>query len=134
MKHIVLLLFIMGFLGATIFGPIIFNNSMIHTNNTDCAASAIDGIACPVNTFASVIHHISVLQNFSRALVSSAGWFLLIWLALSSFAWVAIFYRERLCVNQEITSRCFNEFISHVFCGRRKIISWLSLFEQSPSF
>src|SRR3989338_8141137 len=70
MRYLTSSLLIISFIGIAVFGFAIFDHSM-HNPSSDCVASVIDGVVCPTNILNMALHHISVLQTFSQALIPS---------------------------------------------------------------
>lgn len=116
-----------------IFGLAFFGHGMSNMN-TDCIASAIDGKDCPTNIEAVVEHHISAWQSLTTTLVQPIS----NWLSLLAFLLlisIPLFFLRKDLLSPRLRllpQRQQNLTIS-AQKTRQKIISWLSLFELSPS-
>ena len=129
MKHFTSSLLILSFVGIAIFGFAIFDHVM-HSSDSDCAASTINWTACPISLATMTLHHISALQAFLQVLIPSTFSVLLLTLLLAA---ILIFLLQKKLFYFQSTfvfCRCGR----HVrYYGQQKIISWLARFEFSPT-
>ncbi len=132
MKSFISLLLIISLAGIATFGLIFFEMAPNHQGN--CFA-AMDGTACPVNTIANSIHHIAVLQTLTMTNTSPllGAFALLAALFAISILIILFFDREWLHPKLELLSRRILDFELFYSDSKQKIVSWLSLFELSPS-
>jgi len=132
MKYLVFSLLIMSFIGIGIFGSALFGMEFNHSG--ECLTVTVNGMACPTTITAFVTHHISALQSFTRTVVPplSQLLFLLTSLLLAS---VSIFFvsKDLCCLKLGFSRERLRVLSLHSFYSWKKIISWLSLFELSPS-
>ncbi len=131
MKYLASLLLIMSFVGIGVFGFAIFDHAMMDGSNSGCVASAIDGTVCPTSIMSMTLHHISAIQTLTTALPSSSSLLLL----LASLISVSIFLFDKniLLPKLESLPQRRRDLTLHSLYSRQKIVSWLSLFELSPS-
>jgi len=131
MKRLVSLPLILGFVGVTFFGFVLFDMSPGHMGG--CVASAIDGATCP-NVGSAAAHHISAWQNFMTMVVSSISGLLLLVVSLLLIASsVFLFYRYVLYPKPIFARQRLRDLALDSLYNQRGIISWLSLFELSPA-
>jgi len=129
MRYLTSSLLIISFIGIAVFGFAIFDHSM-HNPSSDCVASVIDGVVCPTNILNMALHHISVLQTFSQALIPSTVSILLFSLLLMVISFFIL--RKDLFYPQPVFS--FHRYRNQTRPRhQQKITSWLALFEHSPS-
>ena len=133
MKYLATLLLIMSFVGVGIFGFALFDHAMMDGSNGGCVASAIDGTECPTNIVAMVSHHISAIQTLTTTLPASSNWLLLLASLLLVSVSIFLFYKDLLLPKLESLPQRLRELTLHSLYSRQRIISWLSLFELSPS-
>jgi hypothetical protein len=100
----------------------------------NCIASAIDGKTCSTNITNMATHHISALQTFTTALISSMTnySFLLAFLFFILFS-IFLFYKNLLHPKLAYLFLRLKDSAFNFFFEQQKIISWLSLFEFSPA-
>lgn len=129
MKYFTSLLLILSFVGIAVFGFAIFDHVM-HSSDSDCAASTIDWTACPISLANMTLHHISALQAFLQALIPSTSPFLFLTLLLAAISFFLL--QNKLFYFQ--TTAVFRRRRSPVkYYSQQKTISWLALFELSPA-
>ena len=130
MKCCVSLLLILSFVVITIFGFAIFNHVM-HSQNSGCAASTVDWTVCPTSLANMALHHISALRAFLQTSLPSTALSLLLTLF---FAAISLFLlRKKLLFPQfAFLFRRYKIYATHII-SQQKIISWLALFELSPT-
>ena len=133
MKYLATLLLIMSFVGVGIFGFALFDHAMMDGSNGGCVASAIDGTECPTNIVAMVSHHVSAIQTLTTTLPASSNWLLLLASLLLISVSIFLFYKDFLLPKLESLPQRLRELTLHSLYSRQRIISWLSLFELSPS-
>ena len=133
MKYLATLLLIMSFVGVGIFGFALFDHAMMDGSNGGCVASAIDGTECPTNIVAMVSHHISAIQTLTTTLPASSNWLLLLASLLLVSVSIFLFYKNLLLPKLKFLPQRLRELTLHSLYSRKRIISWLSLFELSPA-
>lgn len=132
MKKLLSLLSIIGFVGITVFGFVIFDMGPGHSGG--CIASAIDGTTCPTNIVDFATHHISALQTLTgTAVPTSSTWSLLLASLLLISVSIFLFYKNLPSPKLEFLPQRLRDLTLHSLFSRQKVISWLSLFELSPS-
>ena len=133
MKYLATLLLIMSFVGVGIFGFALFDHAMIDGANGGCVASAIDGTECPTNIMAMTSHHVSAIQTLTTTLPANSNWLLLLASLLLVSVSIFLFYKDLLLPKLESLPQRLRDLTLHSLYSKQKIISWLSLFELSPS-
>ena len=133
MKYLATLLLIMSFVGVGIFGFALFDHAMMDGSNGGCVASAIDGTECPTNIVAMVSHHVSAIQTLTTTLPASSNWLLLLASLLLVSVSIFLFYKDFLLPKLESLPQRLRDLTLHSLYSKQRIISWLSLFELSPS-
>ena len=122
----------MSFAGIGVFGFTLVDHDMQSPNN-DCVASAIDGTECPTNIMAMTSHHVSAIQTLTTTLPASSNWLLLLASLLLVSVSIFLFYKDLLLPKLESLPQRLRDLTLHSLYSRQKIVSWLSLFELSPS-
>ncbi len=97
-----------------------------------CPFSATGVSLCPTDTVAMAAHHISVYQSFLMVTLHSEMALLLASLLLLAIAFLAFFIRPQLFTRPILAGIAFDSPPAEA--GERKIMRWLSLFENSPSY
>ena len=133
MKYLATLLLIMSFAGIGIFGFTLVNHAMMDGSNNGCVASAIDGTECPTNIMAMASHHVSAIQTLTTTLPASSNWLLLLASLLLVSVSIFLFYKDFLLPKLEFLPQRLRDLTLHSLYSKQRIISWLSLFELSPS-
>ena len=133
MKYLTTLLLIMSFVGVGIFGFALFDHAMMDGSNGGCVASAIDGTECPTNIVAMVSHHVSAIQTLTTTLPVSSNWLLLLASLLLVSVSIFLFYKDFLLPKLESLPQRLRDLTLHSLYSKQRILSWLSLFELSPS-
>ena len=133
MKYLTTLLLIMSFVGVGIFGFALFDHAMMDGSNGGCVASAIDGTECPTNIVAMVSHHVSAIQTLTTTLPASSNWLLLLASLLLVSVSIFLFYKDFLLPKLESLPQRLRDLTLHSLYSKQRILSWLSLFELSPS-
>lgn len=133
MKYLATLLLIMSFAGIGVFGFTLVDHVMMDKSNSDCVASAIDGTECPTNIMAMTSHHVSAIQTLTTTLPASSNWLLLLTSLLLVSVSVFLFYKDLLLPKLESLPQRLRDLTLHSLYSKQKIVSWLSLFELSPS-
>jgi len=116
------LLLVVSFIGLAVFSFAIFNHGLNHSAGS-CLAYTINGAACPTNIIKFVMHHVAVLQIFSRTLISSI---LVLFFALALFLFLVPFFVLWLFQNWPFSKL-------NTSYSQRKFVRWLALLEHSPS-
>ncbi|MFH1990387.1 MAG: hypothetical protein ABIJ19_00840 [Patescibacteria group bacterium] len=121
MKFLLTILIITSLTGGVTIGLLTMGE---HGN---CFASYAAGMACPIfNTLAYIGMHVNFARNFSEALLITV-------LAVVSI--LAIFISYVFSAGDFYTDKHFFRYglLENDNTGKRKQISWLSLFENSPN-
>lgn len=134
MKHLITLVLIISFVGIAIFGFAVFSHGM-SDSSSGCVTSPIDGTPCPTNIVAMTLQHISALQILTTSVTPSIS----NWLSLLAFIFlisvsIILFYKNLLFPKLEFSRERLRDLTSNFSYSKQKIISWLSLFENSPAF
>ncbi|PJE58537.1 MAG: hypothetical protein COU81_00140 [Candidatus Portnoybacteria bacterium CG10_big_fil_rev_8_21_14_0_10_36_7] len=131
MKYFLSLLLIISFIALSIFGSLIIGHNMGHPVSS-CLVAVSDGGSCPVGVINFILHHNLILKIFSKILVSSN--FMVLVILLSLFSIFVLFWQKILFHSdfKFLLSKSHSLISDHYF-SRKKIISWLALFEQSPN-
>lgn len=134
MKYLITSILVISFVGIAIFGFAIFSHGM-SDSSSGCVTSPIDGTPCPTNIVAMTLQHVSALQTLTTSLTPSISGFILLlaFMLLVSFA-ISIFYKNLLFPKLELLHQRLRDLVFNSFFSKQKIISWLSLFENSPAF
>lgn len=138
MKYVALLIFI-SFLGLAVFSVLAFDHKMDSSMNSAmdrCIGSRVDNIPCPTNLVAAVTHHISVYQAIFNTFIPSAA-NSIIFLTLLLFTLVFTFLSAKDFLNRGVQPKFLYHRLGNfeliIHKARQKFVSWLSLFENSPS-
>lgn len=143
MKHLLTLILLISFVGIAVFGFTLFTHGMDSSENThgvassdnNCVTSPIDGTVCPKSIVAMTLHHISSLQTLTTSVVPSiSNWLLLLAFILLILVSVFLLYKNLLFPKLELLPKRLRDLEVNLSYSKQKIISWLSLFENSPSF
>ena len=131
MKKVTSLLLITGLLFIALFGLLALEYGMGH-RQPNCAVSLMSSASCPINIVSLMNHHVSAIQSlFSVPL--SVFFFSIILLVAVSTIWFAYLFKFLLLRSQFLTQRLRDYRLTFNF-AKHRFISWLSLFEHSPSF
>ena len=124
------LLLLISILVIGVFGFATMNRDIEHS--AGCVASAVDSTPCPQNIVAMTVHHIQAYLTFFSAIPVSPILVLMLLLTLLLSArslFVPIKYKfddpDRKIIYKKSEAKPL---------ALRKLIRWLSLFENSPSF
>jgi len=129
MKKIITTLIIFLFIAISVFGVTFMNYAM--TNNKDCIASTMTGSPCPTNEIRLFMHHISSFQVFSIAVMPSVFTSLLIIFSLLVF--VSLLFLIKFLSSPPFLL-LYNQYKKKILdFYNNTFLSWLSLFEHSPS-
>ena len=133
MKYLFTSILIISFVGIAILGFSIFNHGMSNADYS-CVTSPIDGTVCPTNIVAMTLDHISTLQALTISVTPLVSSLLLLLASLLLILFlVFIFYKYLLYPKLELLFQRFKNLVFNFLYSQRKIISWLSLLENSPS-
>lgn len=131
MKYLVSLLMI-SIVGIGISGFALSTMNISHQGS--CIASTIEGSECPTNITEFSTHHISAIQSFMTMVPSPIeNWVSLLVSLLLIAASIVFFYNNLRYPRLELLHSRLREMKLHLFHSTQKIISWLALFELSPS-
>lgn len=133
MRYLAALLLIASFAGIGLLGFTLVDHAMVDGLNNNCVASALDGTECPANIVARTSHHISAVQAFTTTLPASFDWLLLLASLLLVSVSIFLFYKDLSLPKLESLPQRLRDLALHSLYSKQKIISWLSLFELSPS-
>ena len=134
MKYLASLLLIMSFVGIGIFGFALFDMGPNHLS-TGCVTSIIDRTMCPTSIVGMTMRHISTLQTLTTVVVSSgSNWLLLLTTLLLVSVSIFLFYKNLLFPKLKFLRERLQNLILHSLYSKHKLISWIALFELSPSF
>lgn len=134
MKYLLTLILFVSFMGITIFGFTFFTHGM-NSSDSNCVTSPVNMATCPTSITAMTLHHISSVQTFiTSATPTIYNWLLL--LAFTLLISVSVFssYKNLLSSKLETLWRHLRDLANDFSYSKQKIISWLSLFENSPAF
>lgn len=131
MKTAASLFLMTSLLFIALFGLSALEHSMGH-EQTNCAISLMSSTLCPTNIVSVMEHHILAIQKFFNVPVS-VFMVLLASLITVSILGLAYLYYFLILHSQYISQRlqASRERFNFSKC---RLISWLSLFEHSPSF
>ena len=129
MKYTASLFLIFSFIAVAVFGFLVFDHAM-GSMDGGCIATAIDGVACPMNVVAFISHHVSAFKTFSNALTGPILGLLFLIAAVSA----SLFYRRLLHLKHRFRSQrlCHSQFDFHN--SQKRFTHWLALLEHSPSY
>ena len=126
-KYIAILIFI-SFLGLAAFSVVGFGHRMNGAAPMDnCLNSQVDGTPCPTSLMASLVHHTATYQTLFNTLIPSLILFLI---------FISVVFLDKNLTNPELKFlyQKLSNFKLIKYKARQKLISWLSLLENSPSF
>ena len=134
MKYLLTLILLISFVGIAIFGFTLFAHGM-DSSDSNCITSPIDGTVCPTSIAAMTLHHISSLQTLLTSVTPSiSNWLLLLAFILLISVSVFLLYKNLLFPKLELLRKRLRDLETNLSYSQQKIISWLSLFENSPAF
>ncbi len=134
MKYITTLLLIMSFVGIGIFGFAIFDHG-ISDSGSGCFTSPVDGTPCPTNIVAMTLQHVSALQMLTTStMLSVSDWLSLLAFITLILVSIFLFYKNILYPKLKFLHQRLQDLKFNFSHSRQKIVSWLSLFENSPAF
>ncbi len=134
MKYLASLFLIVSIAGVSIFGLAMFDHGMHGQTNNSCLGSAISGTDCPTSLVAMTLHHISALQTLTTTTIPSNYTVLLLLASLILVsASIFLYFKTLLLPKLVYLPQRLQELSIHSRYSRQKIVSWLSLFELSPS-
>ena len=125
MKYITFLVLI-SFVGLAAFSMVGFDHK-INDSMDNCLNSQIDGVPCPTNLAASLIHHTTTYQMLFNTLIPSL---ILFFILVYFIFWSKDFVDSK----SEFLYKRLKDFKLIIHKARHKFIFWLSLLENSPSF
>ncbi len=133
MKYLLALILVVSFVGIAVFGFSIFGRGVMHGPN--CITSPIDGTPCPTNIATMTLQHISSLQALMMSVVPQISnlFSLLVFAFLISVS-IFLLHKNLLYPKLEFLHQRLRDLASNFSYSKQKIISWLSLFENSPAF
>lgn len=133
MKTFTSLFLILILASIALFGFAFLGHSMSDMK-PDCAFP-LSGTICPNDTIEMAVHHISTLQTFSNVVIPPI-WNLILFFASLILAIFSTFllYKFLAYFEFEFLRERLRDLKLNFFYSRQKIVSWLSLFELSPTF
>ncbi len=131
MKYLATLLLIISLIGVGVFGLRALNHGMSH-GQSDCIASIMTNAPCPINLKSIVTHHFFAIQSFFNIPLTTFVFSVILLIAISMLV-LAYLFKFLFLRSQFITQR-YRDYRLRFNLGKYKIISWLALFEHSPSF
>jgi len=133
MEHLISSLLIISLIATGIFAFMFFNHDTSNQSG-DCIATIIGGTICPTNIVSFVQHHISAFQTFFNISISTAFNIFIFLLTILLFARIFVFVDKNLfCLKADFFLQCLRDALFNNQLTRIRLISWLSLFEHSPS-
>ena len=132
-KYLVSALFIV-FVTTTVFGFVSMSDMMNHLEKGGCVSSAVSGVTCISTTIDAVLHHIRAYNMFSSVIVASTFSLMILAIGLMAFGFLALLYFKRFNFGLRQVFTKWSLFSNYFFNKRQQELSWLSLFEHSPSF
>jgi hypothetical protein len=134
-------LVLIALMNIAIFGVAVFQHGSSHDMNAtknDCVAATVTNTKCPdaKDSLGMVVHHISGLQTFSQGILSTGltpllAALILMLSAVLAFVFVKIADLLRNLLTRYQRYRFPRDYLPP---GQYKLIRWLSLFENSPSW
>ena len=125
MKYIAILIFI-SFLGLAVFSISAFNHRINDMHMHNCLDSQIGGTPCPTSLVASLIHHTSTFQTLFNTLITSL-------VSVLVLVFVVFWSKDFIGPKLKFLYQKLRNFKLIVYKAKQRFISWLSLFENSPS-
>ena len=121
---------IIGLLFIAVFGLTALDHGMGH-QQSNCAVSLMSNAPCPTSIENIMEHHVSAIQSLFNVPINTFVIFaiLLVTVSLIGFAYL---FKFLFLYSQFITER-LREYRSEFNLTKYRLISWLSLFEHSPS-
>lgn len=127
MKYIAILILI-SFVGLVTFSVVAFDHRMNGSMFiNDCFNSQVDGSQCPTNLVASLIHHTVTFKTLFNTFIPSLILFLI-------FIPIVLLDKNLASSKLKFLYQKPKYFKLIKYKARQKFMSWLSLFENSPSF
>lgn len=123
-----------AFMSMFVFGiTSITNMNMDQNANNNCPIALGGDSTCPPGLLETTIHHLSIYQSFFNIFISENVFLLASLIIFLAFLYL---FNKRLIFEFNILdfSRCLYPKKKFRSFKSRKIIKWLSLFENSPSF
>ena len=121
---------IISFLFIAVFGLTALDHSMSH-RQSDCVVSVMSNAPCPTSIKSIMEHHVSAIQSLFNVPVNTPIIFAILLVAVSLMGFAYLF-KFLFLYSQFITER-LREYRSKINLAKHRLISWLSLFEHSPS-
>ncbi len=119
----------LSLLGAGVLSFTSADHNAAGHQKPDCVVSNIIGTVCPGNIVDFVNYHATAVKNLSSGLL----FFALFVLAILFIAFWSKIYHPPIPADLRQFSRWLKDREIKSASGGRKILSWLSLFELSPS-
>lgn len=131
-KKIIVSLILTSFLSMAFFSFVFMLHEPGERMSGDCPFSPMETSLCPQDVLAVVLHHFSAYQTFFSVPVFSSVTVLITSLLLVAFAFFLLSANSLLFEPTQTINYSYNTPLTTPY--DRKIIRWLSLFENSPSF
>lgn len=130
-KKIISFVILVSFMVLVFFGLAIMMHGTDQSMPGDCPLSSVMGESlCPQNTLALAVHHLATYQSFLQVTINIWTSIILVLLFVSFILFIYIKSPNQLGFLLRTNIHYNPPLISIEI---RKIISWLSLFENSPS-
>jgi len=130
MKVTTSLFLAISLLFIAVFGLTALDHSMSH-QQSDCVVSIMTSAPCPTNLMSIVRHHLSAIQSFFNVTISTFIFSVILLIAVSMLALTYLF--KFLFLRSQFITQRSRDYRFRFNLGKHKLISWLSLFELSPS-
>lgn len=131
MKVAISLFLITSLLFIALFGLSALEHGVGH-EQSNCTVSLMSGTPCPTNTVSAMEYHVSAIQKLFNVPVSVSMILLASLITVSIFG-LAYLYYFLILRSQSLSPRSQANRKKFDF-SKHRLISWLSLFEHSPSF
>jgi hypothetical protein len=134
MKYLAIIILV-AFLGIIFLGFIplgSMDHSHMDTAESPCPFAALLAASCSANIFSMIFAHMNALRSLSNVVISTLVIFAVFMVSLAYGEWRRRTLSEELNIfKQKNRQRLHVQKLSPV---RERELSWLSLFELSPSF
>ncbi|PIP58210.1 MAG: hypothetical protein COX02_01420 [Candidatus Vogelbacteria bacterium CG22_combo_CG10-13_8_21_14_all_37_9] len=133
-KKIIASLVLSSFLAIVFFSFTVMWHQPDQAMVNNCPFSSLNQSLCPLNSMAVVIHHLLAYHSFLNIPLNLSLSLLLINLLFFLIGFRLIFFQSKLPLPAlPILNQILNVFLFKLI-GRREIIRWLALLENSPAF
>ena len=129
-KKLATVLTLTAFIAIAVFGVVLMDHAMM--SPSDCAASVMNGGPCPTSQIQIFIHHFSSIKIFSAVVVPPALTLLILISLLLTAVSLFLFGKGPQSPPFLFSSNRSGQTKNNLYT--RKLLRFLSLFENSPSF